>query len=85
MYGKLFIPAHGYVDGDGDGRAVMGTEMGLQYSPKKSPSLTQDSHNLEHHTKVRGSERERGAMCDDEPPIVVSFDLVFFHRYNARI
>jgi hypothetical protein len=37
--GKLFIPAHGYVDGDGDGRAVMGTEMGLQYSPKKSLAL----------------------------------------------
>ena len=25
--GKLFIPAHGYVDGDGEGRAVMGTKM----------------------------------------------------------
>ena len=30
MDGKIFIPTHGYVDGDGDGRAVIGTEMGLQ-------------------------------------------------------
>ena len=25
--GKLFIPVHGYVDGDTEGRTVMGTKM----------------------------------------------------------